>query len=50
MHSFSSPANAIYEVMIGLTCLITLFSCVISIPAFFALMYDSKEQQDRQNS
>jgi hypothetical protein len=50
MHSFYSPANAIYEVTIGLSCLATLFICVISVPTFFALMYDSKEQKERQNS
>lgn len=50
MHSFSNPANAVYEIFLGLTCLAILFGSVISIPGFFALMLDGKEQQDRQNS
>ena len=50
MHSFSSPANAVYEILLGLTCLAILFGSVISIPALFALMLDGKEEQDRQNS
>ena len=50
MHDFSNPANAVYELFLGLTCLAILFGSVITIPGIFALMIDSKEQQERQNS
>ena len=50
MHSFFNPANAVYEITLGLTCLALLFGSVISIPALFSLMYDAKEEKERFNS
>lgn len=50
MHSFFSPANALYEIIVGLTCLAIWFGAVFSIPSLVAMLIDSKEQTDRQNS
>jgi hypothetical protein len=50
MHSFYSPANALYELIIGVTCLVTLFGGVFTIPAMIAMIVDSKEKSERQNS
>ena len=49
MHSFYSPANSIYEVIVGLTCLVIWFGTVFSIPAIIAMIQDSKEESERQN-
>ena len=35
MHSFYSPANALYELIIGVTCLVTLFGGVFTIYYIF---------------
>lgn len=50
MHSFYSPANALYEIIVGATCLAIWFGAVFSIPALVALLLDSKEEAERQNS
>ena len=50
MHSFFSPANALYEIIVGVTCLVIWFGAVFSIPALVAMLVDSKEEADRQNS
>ena len=50
MHSFFSPANALYEIIVGVTCLAIWFGTVFSIPAMIALLLDSKEEAERQNS
>ena len=50
MHSFFSPANALYEIIVGVTCLAIWFGAVFSIPALVALMVDGKEEAERQNS
>ena len=44
MHSFFSPANALYEIIVGVTCLAIWFGAVFSIPALVAMLVDSKEQ------
>ena len=44
MHSFYSPANALYEIIVGVTCLAIWFGAVFSIPALVALMVDGKEE------
>ena len=49
MHSFYSPANAVYEIIIGITCLSILFGGVFGIPAMVAMLQDNKEEADRQN-
>lgn len=49
MHSFYNPANALYEIILGLTCLAILFGGVFSIPAMVAMLQDSKEETERQN-
>lgn len=49
MHSFYNPANAIYEIIIGVSCLAMLFGGVFSIPALIAMLQDSKEETERQN-
>ena len=50
MHSFFSPANALYEIIVGVTCLAIWFGAVFSIPALVALLVDGKEEAERQNS
>ncbi len=50
MHSFFSPANALYEIIVGVTCLVIWFGAVFSIPALVAMLVDSKEEAERQNS
>lgn len=50
MHSFYSPANALYEIIVGVTCLAIWFGAVFSIPALVALLIDGKEETERQNS
>ncbi len=50
MHSFYSPANALYEIIVGVTCLAMLFGGVFSIPALIAMLTDSKEEAERQNT
>jgi hypothetical protein len=49
MHSFYSPANALYEITVGITCLSIWFGCVFSVPALVALYLDGKEASTRQN-
>ena len=48
MHSFYSPANALYEIIVGATCLAIWFGAVFSIPALVALLLDSKEEAERE--
>ncbi len=50
MHSFFSPANALYEIIVGVTCLVIWFGSVFTIPALIALLIDGKEEAERQNS
>jgi len=50
MHSFFSPANALYEIIVGVTCLAIWFGSVFTIPALVAMLLDSKEESDRRNS
>lgn len=50
MHSFYSAANALYEIVVGVTCLAMVFGGAFSIPMVVALFLDSKEQSERQNS
>ena len=50
MHSFYSPANALYEIITGVTCLVMLFGGVFTIPAMIAMIVDSKEENERRNS
>jgi hypothetical protein len=49
MHTFFSPANALYEIIMGLTCLAIVFTSVLSIPTMVAMFEGSKEEADRQN-
>ncbi len=50
MHSFYNPANALYEIIVGVTCLAMLFGGVFSIPAIIAMVLDGKEEAERTNS
>ena len=38
------------EIIVGVTCLVIWFGAVFSIPALVAMLVDSKEEADRQNS
>ena len=49
MHTFYSPANSLYEIILGLTCLAIVFGSVFSIPTLAAMLQESKEAADRQN-
>ena len=49
MHSFYSSANALYEIVVGITCLAIVFGGAFSIPMLIALISDSKEAAERQN-
>ncbi len=49
MHNFFSPANALYEIIMGFTCLAIVFTSVLSIPAMVAMFEGSKEEAERQN-
>ena len=44
-----SPANAIYEILIGLGCLGMLFGTVVTIPLMYAMYVSSQEDKGRQN-
>jgi hypothetical protein len=44
-----SPANAIYEIIIGYGCLATLFGTILSIPLAYSMYVTSQEEQERQN-
>jgi len=42
-----SPANAVYEILIGLGCLGTLLSIAISLPFVYAMIATDKEERER---
>jgi len=44
-----SPANAIYEIIIGYSCLGTFFGMIIGIPICYAMYVTSKEERERKN-
>ncbi len=42
-------ANAMYEIIIGTSCLILLLGFVISFPTIVSLIQDKKEEKERKN-
>ena len=44
-----SPANAVYEILIGVGCLGGLIGAVITIPFIVSMLVTSKEDAERQN-
>tara|TARA_Y100001937_G_C6918980_1_gene240894 strand:+ start:409 stop:567 length:159 start_codon:yes stop_codon:yes gene_type:complete len=42
-------ANAMYEILIGSFCLVTLVCFVIAFPTITALIQDNKEEEERKN-
>ena len=43
-------ANAMYEIIIGSFCLLTLLGFVISFPTAVALIQDNREEKEKRNS
>ena len=46
-HSYYSSANAIYELLIGISCFGMLFGAMIGIPILYAMYAGMKEDQER---
>ena len=46
-HSYHSPANAIYEVIIGFSGFGLLFGAVLTLPLLYGLYASMKEDQER---
>lgn len=42
-------ANAMYEIIIGTSCLVALLGFVLAFPTIVALIQDKKEEKERKN-